>query len=460
MELARDVWNRRGDIERARAFFSRVATLQGRERCRHFSRGIFRVGSGCRAGWCCDLDTDLFAYSLCFGRLNCRCSCITSHYSDYNLVKSKHGKVVILLVGLSRGSCDLASSFKSFTAHAWNGAALYSKVKIGETAILGAGSWGTALAWLWGKDGRQVSLWGHDRDRAARMRETRENSEYLPGLKLPESVRVTSRLTDCTRSDLIVFATPSTALRKVATQLQEAIGNGRAVLLSCVKGIEHGTGMRMSQILSELFPDQKVAVLSGPNLAAEVVQNFPTATVIGCNDAECATNLQGILGSPRFRVYTSQEVTSIELGGALKNVFAVAAGISDGLGLGDNSKAALVTRSLAELVRLGVAMGGTAQAFYGLSGAGDLIVTCYSDRSRNHTVGKRLGRGESLMQISQSMRMVAEGIPTARSAFECARQLKIETPIIDQVYAVLYEQKKPTGALEEVLSREQKAEHL
>ena len=166
------------------------------------------------------------------------------------------------------------------------------------------------------------------------------------------------------------------------------------------------------------------------------------------------------LGSPRFRVYTSQEVTSIELGGALKNVFAVAAGISDGLGLGDNSKAALVTRSLAELVRLGVAMGGTAQAFYGLSGAGDLIVTCYSERSRNHTVGKRLGRGESLMQITKSMRMVAEGIPTARSAFECARQLNIETPIIDQVYAVLYEQKKPTGALEEVLSREQKAEHL
>jgi glycerol-3-phosphate dehydrogenase (NAD(P)+) len=153
-------------------------------------------------------------------------------------------------------------------------------------------------------------------------------------------------------------------------------------------------------------------------------------------------------------------VTSIELGGALKNVFAVAAGIGDGLGLGDNSKAALVTRSLAELVRLGVAMGGTAPAFYGLSGAGDLIVTCYSERSRNHTVGKRLGRGESLAQIIQSMRMVAEGIPTARSAFECARRLKIETPIIDQVYAVLYEQKKPTVALEEVLSREQKAEQL
>ena len=333
-------------------------------------------------------------------------------------------------------------------------------MKIGETAILGAGSWGTALAWLWGKDGRPISLWGHNDDRVARMRKTRENNDYLPGLKLPESVRVTSDVVDCAGADLIVFATPSTALRKVATHLSSSIGNVHATLLSCVKGIEHGSGMRMSQVLSELFPEQKIAVLSGPNLAAEVVQNFPTATVIGCTDAACAANLQGILGSPRFRVYTSQEVTSIELGGALKNVFAVAAGISDGLGLGDNSKAALVTRSLAELVRLGVAMGGTAQAFYGLSGAGDLIVTCYSERSRNHTVGKRLGRGESLMEITQSMRMVAEGIPTARSAFECARQLKIETPIIDEVYAVLYEQKKPTEALEEVLSREQKAEHL
>ena len=204
-------------------------------------------------------------------------------------------------------------------------------MKIGETAILGAGNWGTALAWLWAKDGRQVSLWGHDAARVARLRETRDNSDYLPGLTLPGSVRVTSALSDCAGADLIVFATPSTVLRKVGAQLREAIGNVRSVLLSCVKGIEHGTGMRMSQILSELFPGQKIAVLSGPNLAVELVQNFPTATVIGSTDPECATNLQGILGSPRFRIYTSQEVTSIELGGALKNVFAVAAGISDGL---------------------------------------------------------------------------------------------------------------------------------
>jgi glycerol-3-phosphate dehydrogenase (NAD(P)+) len=354
----------------------------------------------------------------------------------------------------------LAASFKSFPAYARHGTTFYSEVKIDEIAILGAGSWGTALAWLWGKDGRQISLWGHNVDRVARAQKTRENSDYLPGLKLPESVRVTSDLSDCARADLIVFVTPSIALREIAICLRKVIGDVRAVFLSCAKGIEHGTGMRMSQILGEIFPEHEIAVLSGPNLAVEITQNLPTATVIGCNDVDCAASLQGFLGSPRFRVYTSQEVTSIELGGALKNVFAVAAGISDGLGLGDNSKAALVTRSLAELVRLGVAMGGNAHAFYGLSGAGDLILTCYSERSRNHTVGKRLGRGEPLAQITASMKMVAEGIPTARSASECARRLNIGTPIIDQVYAMLYEQKKPTVALEELLSREQKAEQL
>jgi glycerol-3-phosphate dehydrogenase (NAD(P)+) len=331
-------------------------------------------------------------------------------------------------------------------------------VNIAKTAILGAGAWGTALAWLWGKDGRQISLWAHNVDRARAMQKTRENSDHLPGLKLPESVEVTSELTTCAQADLIVFVTPSTALREIAWRLRKVIRNAGAIFLSCTKGIEHRSGMRMSQILSEAFPEPRVAVLSGPNLAVEITQNLPTATVVACDDADCAASLQGVLGSPRFRIYTSRDVVSVELGGALKNVFAIAAGISDGLGLGDNSKAALVTRSLAELVRLGVALGGTANGFYGLSGAGDLVLTCYSERSRNHAVGKRLGHGESLAQITVSMKTVAEGIPTARSAWECARRLKIDTPIIDEVYGVLYNQKKPTAALEELLRREQKPE--
>jgi predicted dinucleotide-binding enzyme len=285
MELAGDSWNHRGYIECAWAFFSCVASLEGGKGRRYFSGSALRVGSGRRVTRCCDLDTDLSEDAVCFSGFHCRCSRITFHHPGYNLVKSNYGEIVILLVGLSRGSCDLAPSFKSFAACPWNGAALYSKVRITETAILGAGSWGTALAWLWAKDGRQVSLWAHDGERVARMRKTRENTAYLPRLKLPATVNVTSELNDCGGADLIVFATPSTALRKVSARLREAIGNERAVLLSCVKGIEHGTGMRMSEILSDLFPKQKIAVLSGPNLAAEVVQNFPTATVIGCNES-------------------------------------------------------------------------------------------------------------------------------------------------------------------------------
>lgn len=333
-------------------------------------------------------------------------------------------------------------------------------MNIDKTAIIGAGSWGTALASLWGRDRRQISLWGNNGARVERMRKTRENPDYLRGLKLPDSVTVTHELRDCAHADLIVFVTPSTILRAIAMRLQGVVMKGQAVLLSCTKGIEHGTGMRMSEILSEIFPEHKIAVLSGPNLAAEVARNVPTATVIACQDPECATHLQGFLGSSRFRIYTSDDLTSVELGGALKNVFAIAAGASDGLGLGDNTKAALVTRSLAELVRLGSAMGGNLRSFYGLSGVGDLIATCFSRHSRNRHVGECLGRGQTLQQITSAMEMVAEGIPTAKSAYECARRLGIDTPIIDQVYGLLYEGKPPVQAMHDLLERDQKSEQI
>ena len=333
-------------------------------------------------------------------------------------------------------------------------------MSIDKTAIIGAGSWGTALASLWGRDRRQISLWGNNGARVERMRKTRENPDYLRGLKLPDSVTVTHELRDCAHADLIVFVTPSTILRAIAMRLQGVVMKGQAVLLSCTKGIEHGTGMRMSEILSEIFPEHKIAVLSGPNLAAEVARNVPTATVIACQDPECATHLQGFLGSSRFRIYTSDDLTSVELGGALKNVFAIAAGASDGLGLGDNTKAALVTRSLAELVRLGSAMGGNLRSFYGLSGVGDLIATCFSSHSRNRHVGECLGRGQTLQQITSAMEMVAEGVPTAKSAYECARRLGIDTPIIDQVYGLLYKGKPPVQAMHDLLERDQKSEQI
>jgi glycerol-3-phosphate dehydrogenase (NAD(P)+) len=331
-------------------------------------------------------------------------------------------------------------------------------VSIERTAIVGAGGWGTALALLWAKRGNAITLWGNDAERTATLRKTRENKEYLPGVRLPDSVLVTSDIADCVGADLIVFVTPSVALRSVAKRLHAAGLNSAAILLSGTKGIEHGSGMRMTEILNEIFPENTPAVLSGPNLAVEVSRDLPTAAVLGCRNAGCAEELQSYLGSERFRIYSSDETIGIELGGALKNVFAIAAGASDGLGLGDNSKAALVTRALAELLRLGTAMGGNPRTFYGLSGAGDLIATCFSQLSRNRRVGEKLGRGETLQQISSSTHMVAEGIPTAKSAYECARKLQIETPIIDQIYSVLYEEKPPDQAMQELLGRDQKAE--
>jgi glycerol-3-phosphate dehydrogenase (NAD(P)+) len=333
-------------------------------------------------------------------------------------------------------------------------------MNVRKIAILGAGGWGTALAILWANKGCVVSLWGHNASRVEQLRSARVNEVYLPGVKLPDSVSLTSQLNDCGDADLVVFVTPSIALRRTAEQLREVLVNDRAVLLSCTKGIEHGTGKRMSEILRQIFLAHPVAVLSGPNLASEVARGLPTATVLACNDEAVASRLQNYLGTPRFRIYTGDEVAGVELGGALKNVFAIAAGASDGLELGDNSKAALVTRSLAEMIRLGTAMGGKLVTFSGLSGAGDLVLTCFSQRSRNRRVGEQLGRNRSIQEVASSMQMVAEGVPTARSARECARKLGIDTPIIDQVYTLLYEQKSATQAMEELLGREQKPERI
>ena len=329
-----------------------------------------------------------------------------------------------------------------------------------KIAVIGAGGWGTALSVIWGRQSHAILLWGRNRSRIEQLQKSRENRAYLPGVELPKNVGLTSQLRACSDADLIVFVTRSTALRETAAQLREVTINPDAVLLSCVKGIEHGTGKRMSEILVEIFPKHPIAVLSGPNLAAEVSRELPTATVLACTRREFAANLQDYLGTPRFRIYTGEELAGIELGGALKNVFAIAAGAGDGLGLGDNSKAALVTRALAEMVRLGTKMGGELRTFYGLSGAGDLIATCFSQHSRNRRVGEQLAKGRSLNEITTSIGTVAEGIPTAKSAHECARKLGVETPIIDQVYSLLYQQKPSAQAMEELLSRDQKAEAI
>ena len=331
-------------------------------------------------------------------------------------------------------------------------------MKLDRIAVIGAGGWGTALSLIWAKRGHAVSLWGNNAARVEQIRKSRENSVYLPGAALPESVGLTSELGDCANANLVVFVTPSTVLRPIASRFKACITNENAVILSCVKGLEYDTGKRMSQILTEIFPTHAVAVLSGPNLAIEVARELPSASVLACTRPSCATELQSLLGTPRLRIYTGEELIGIELGGALKNIFAIAAGAGDGLGLGDNSKAALVTRSLAEMIRLGTKMGADARTFYGLSGAGDLIATCFSRHSRNRRVGEQLGQGRTAKEITASMQMIAEGIPTAKSAYQCARRLNVETPVIDEVYALVHQGKSATKAMEDLLARDQKAE--
>jgi glycerol-3-phosphate dehydrogenase (NAD(P)+) len=327
-----------------------------------------------------------------------------------------------------------------------------------HAGIVGAGSWGTALAILLHENGLPITVWGHSAEHIAQVAATHKNGAYLPGITLPESIRFTAELDDLAACDLILFVTPSKAVREMASRLSTTAVPQDAVLLSCTKGVERGTGLRMSEILAESFPHNVVAVLSGPGHAEEVARKMPTAVVLGCADAATLQRLQPAFTTAFFRPYTSGDVAGIELGGALKNIFAIAAGVCDGLGLGDNSKAALVTRSLAELIRLGVALGGQRDTFQGLSGIGDLMVTCFSQHSRNHAVGERLGRGERLADIVSSMNMVAEGVPTTYSAYECARRLGVETPILDQMKALLDGELSAREVATNLITREPKAE--
>jgi glycerol-3-phosphate dehydrogenase (NAD(P)+) len=321
-------------------------------------------------------------------------------------------------------------------------------------SIIGAGGWGTALAVMIAKNGHTVRWWVRRKALAEVLDRERVNHQYLPGISIPRSIAITNQLSEAAEADVVLFVTPSTALREVAGSLA-AVGTLRSgtILISAVKGIEHGTGSRMSEIIATTFPGHPIAVLSGPNHAIEVANFTPTATVIGASIEEIGKQLQRIISTKSFRAYTSSDIVGIEVGGALKNIFAIAAGVADGLGLGDNSKAALITRSLAEMARLGLALGGKRETFQGLSGAGDLIVTCFSRHSRNRRVGEWIGRGEKLDKIQSSMQMVAEGVPTARSAKECANRLAVATPIINEVNSILYENASPAAAMERLISR-------
>lgn len=325
-----------------------------------------------------------------------------------------------------------------------------------KVTVLGAGAWGTALARLLQSGGNEVTLWGHAPEHLEDLRRTHRNERYLPGIVLPWELRLEPDLPRAVAgAEYVVLAVPSKSFRGVAQSLAGFAG----VAVSVTKGIEHQTGLTMCGVLAETAPLARRAALSGPSLAQEVARDIPTAIVAASADPATAAAVQKLFHRPAFRVYTSHDLLGVELGGALKNVIAIAAGICDGLGFGDNTKAALVTRALAEMRRLGVAAGAHAETFAGLSGLGDLMVTCFSKLSRNHGFGERLGRGEAVPDIIASLHSVAEGYPTARSASDLARRLKVETPVVDETYATLYEGKSPALALRDLTARESKPEN-
>jgi len=329
-----------------------------------------------------------------------------------------------------------------------------------KVTILGAGSWGMAIARLLHNNGMAVTLWEYDRVEYEKLLKFRGQPEKLKGFKLPASITLSNDLFDAIGDSwLIVLAIPSQFLRSALGQLRGKI-DPQVGLVNLAKGIETNTLKRMSEVIvDELQPSHKrVITLSGPSHAEEVALDMPTAVVAaGCDD-EFVTKIQAVFSSSSFRVYKSNDLVGVELGGSLKNIIAIAAGIADGLGMGDNTRGAVITRGLAEITRLGVAMGAKAETFAGLSGIGDLVTTCASRHSRNRYVGERIGRGEKLADILAGMCMVAEGVETTRSAFKLAGHLQVEIPITTEVYQVLFRGKSPQAAIEELMGRELKAE--
>jgi glycerol-3-phosphate dehydrogenase (NAD(P)+) len=327
-------------------------------------------------------------------------------------------------------------------------------------AVVGAGSWGTTVASL-AAAGTDTVLWARRRELADEINETRVNSPYLPGHTLPDRLTATGDLSLAVAgAGAIVMAVPSHGFREVYAQVAPLIGTDLPVV-SLTKGIEQGTLATMTGVIADVSPahsPELVGVLTGPNLATEIIAGQPTASVIAMRDPDAATELQGLFMGPAFRVYTNDDVTGCELGGAIKNVMAIASGISDGLGFGDNTRATLLTRALAEVTRLGVAQGGRPETFAGLAGMGDLIATCSSSRSRNHQVGFRLAGGKTLEEIVSDMRMVAEGVKTTKSVLGLAEQAGVEMPIASHVDMVLEGRLSPRDAMLSLMTREAKAE--
>ncbi|MGH7965935.1 MAG: NAD(P)H-dependent glycerol-3-phosphate dehydrogenase [Candidatus Binatia bacterium] len=330
-----------------------------------------------------------------------------------------------------------------------------------RVAVIGAGGWGTALASLLAGGRHQVCLWVRRPALCEQLQRERENPSYLAGVQLSEALTYTTSLAEAAaETELFVLAVPSHAMRTIATALIAFLPKD-SLIVSTTKGIEEETLQSMSAVLAEVGGEslrKRIAVLSGPSFAAEVARSLPTAVTVASPEKAVATRVQSIFSSSKFRVYTTSDLVGVEIGGAVKNVIAIAAGVSDGLGYGYSARAALITRGLAEIIRLAMRLGAEPQTFSGLSGMGDLVLTCTSDLSRNRMVGMRLGQGERIAAILQSMPMVAEGVRTCRSVFTLAQRLGVEMPIVEQMYALLYADKPPHQVVADLLAREAKPE--
>ena len=323
-----------------------------------------------------------------------------------------------------------------------------------KICVLGAGSWGTALALVVAKKGYNVSMWTLNEEQCNKINKDKENIDYLPGVVIPDNIVVTTNIEEAVKDGtIIVLAVPSQAIRSVCKQIKPFIKDNQ-ILVDVAKGLEKGTGLRLSDVCHQELPNNKYVVLSGPSHAEEVSRDIPTTVVVSSEDIHIAEIVQDIFMSPKFRVYTNPDVVGVELGGALKNIIAFGAGICDGLGYGDNAKAALMTRGIKEIGRLGVAMGAKASTFSGLSGIGDLIVTCTSMHSRNRRAGILIGQGKTLEETLAEVKMVVEGITATDVAYNVAKELNVEMPITNAIYSVLYDNANPDEVVTELMMRD------
>ena len=336
-------------------------------------------------------------------------------------------------------------------------------MELRNITVLGGGTWGTALSLLLGRKGYVVQLWSIEERVVDEVNSSHQNTHYLPDLLLPHNVTASLDLAECVRgADCLLFAVPSSVIRGVARQVRALEIDGSPLILVAAKGLESNTGLRLSEVMAEELGEELTAnlvIMSGPNLAVEIAHEIPAATVVASLSQDAALAAQQALTTPMFRVYRNSDITGVELGGALKNIIAIGAGISDGLGYGDNTKAALITRGLAEITRLGVVLGADPRTFIGLAGVGDLMTTCGSALSRNLRFGRALGRGLNVPDAEAEVAQTVEGKPTSLAAYNLSRKLNVSMPITEQIYLVIFEGKSPKDAVSDLMQRDPKDEY-